>query len=242
MLDNFTRSLLNGDKKIFEALGLEKVPTMIDAQGADTGGINSLPHGKSIWRQGNDTTPGTLIFDPVVRAPGQPWDNSYNYNTITRNPQPVSILCWELDFVLAASDLKGNAREFEAELCEVGWTYNMALQYKWSNVDGPPAWRMFDQTAVKNKWVPIPGIPAPNPVAGKFISVQAYFVIDRAAGVTWHDSVVIDGVYYPINVPHKKMFKWPSKPTYLHNAVQIDPLNDGQVCTVQIRNWNVRGL
>ncbi len=242
MLDNVTKGLLNGMNAVWPWLKLEQSTDFIDGGGADSGGINPLPHGKMIWRAGSLTTPGVAIFNPVQRQVGQPWDNCYQYRTLTRTPQPFVYLCWELDFALSGTDLKGNAREFEVELCEAGWTYNMALQYKWSNVDGSPAWRMFDQTAPKNKWVPIPGMPAPAPRPDQFISVQAFFVIDRAAGVTYHDSVVVDGINYPINVPHKKLFKWASKPTYLHHAFQIDPLNDGQPCTVRIRDWNVRGI
>lgn len=242
MMDSTIAGLLGGSRQLYEWTGLEQVPAMIDAQGADTGGINSYPHGKTTWKPGTTNTPAMMVFAPIKRLPGQPWDNSYDYNTITRTPPPLVYTSWELEFSLLASDLKGNAREFETELCEAGWTYNMALQYKWSNVDGPPAWRMFDQTAATHKWVPIPNIPPPAPKPGVFISVKAFFVIDRANGVTYHDSVVIDGVTYPINVAHKKMFKWASKPTYLHNAAQTDSMGDGAPGSVQIRNWNVRGL
>lgn len=242
MLDNITRGLLNGTNLLYEWTGLEQSLTMTDGGGADTGGINKLPHGKMIWRAGTLNQPAELIFTPAKRLPGQPWDNCYAYNTLTKTPQPLVYACWELDFALSAQDLKGNAREFEVELCEAGWTYNMALQYKWSSVDGPPAWRMFDQAAAKGKWQPVPNVPPPAPKADQFISVQAFFVIDRVAGVTYHDSVTIDSVNYPINVAHKKLFKWASKPNYLHNAVQIDSLGDGQPGSVKIRNWNVRGI
>lgn len=242
MLDSTTRGILNGTRPVYAWTGLEQVPAMIDGGGADTGGINSLPHGKTMWRQGNPTTPATLIFDPIRRLPGQQWDNCYMYNTISRTPPALEFLCMELQFSLAASDLTGNAREFEAELCESGWTYNMAWQYKWSHVDGPPAWRLFDQLAPKNKWVAVPSIPPPAPKAGQFISFEAYFVIDLAAGVTYHDSIVIDGTYYPVNLPHGKLKKWSDKTNYLHNAVQIDSMGDGAICTVQIRDWNVRGI
>lgn len=242
MLDNITKSLLNGTNPLYEWEGLGKVTTMIDGGGGDTGGPNPLPHGKYIWKPGNDDTPASLIFNSVKRAPSQPWDNLYLYNTETRNPPQLAYTCHEWDFALTQSDLKGNAREFEIELCEAGWTYNMAWQYKWSTVDGPPAWRLFDQTAVKDKWVPVPSIPAPSPKAGVFIAVQAFFVIDRALGVTYHDSIIIDGVNYPINQAHKKMQKWSTRANYLHNAVQIDSMGDGAVSTVQIKNWNVRGI
>lgn len=242
MLSNDIRGLLNGSKTLYEWTGLEQVPLMIDGGGADTGGKNPLPHGNAVWKPGTSTTPALLFFDPIKRLPGQPWDNVYMYNTISRTPPPLMEAFFEIDFAIGQSDLKGNAREFEIELCEAGWTYNMALQYKWSNVDGPPAWRMFDQMAPKNKWQPIPNVPPPSPKAGVFISVQAFFLIDRDAGVTYHDSLIIDGVNYPINIPHKKMLKWSPKSNYLHNAVQIDSMGDGVPGSIQIKNWNVRGI
>lgn len=242
MIGDDIRGLLVTPDRLFRAEGLHKVPSMTDGSGADSGGINALPRGQTIWRAGTDSNPATMILNPAKRKPGQTWEDTYQYNTITRTPPPLIYLMWELQFALSDADLKGNAREFEAELCEAGWTDNMALQYKWSNVDGPPAWRMFDQTAPKDKWVPIPHIPPPWPKAGVFTSVKAFFVIDRSAGVTYHDSIIIDGVTYYINTPHKRMFKWPSKPTYLHNAAQIDSLGDGATCGMQIRDWNVRGM
>jgi hypothetical protein len=85
-------------------------------------------------------------------------------------------------------------------------------------------------------------IPPPVPKAGIYVSAEAYFIIDRANGVTYHDSIVIDGVNYPINLAHKKMQKWSQRTNYLHNAVQIDSMGDGKPASIQIRNWNVRGL
>jgi len=236
------RGLLNGTTPLDVWLALEQTPVLIDGGGADTGGPNALPHGKSIWKLGTPTSAGLLIFDPIRRLPGQPWDNSYNYTTLTRTPAQLVSLCWELQFALAPSDLSGNAREFEIELCESGVAYNMAWQYKWSHVDGPPAWRLFDQTAATHKWVPITSIPAPTPKANTFIDVQAFFVIDRAAGVTYHDSIVVDGANYPINLAHKKMQKWSPSVNYLHAATQIDSMGDGVPGSTQIRGWNVRGI
>lgn len=242
MIDQITKDLLTGNRNLYEWSGLEKNPVMIDSGGADTGGPNALPHGSHVWSPGSDKTPAVLIFHPVKRIAGQTWDDIYLYNTISRTPPKIVYAFWELEFALAASDLKGNAREFEIELCESGWTYNMAWQYKWSNVDGPPAWRLFDQTAPKNKWVPVTSIPAPSPKPGQFISVQSFFSIDRANGMTYHDSIVIDGINYPVNLPHKYMHKWSPNTNYLHNAVQIDSMGDGVSCGIQIKNWNVRGL
>lgn len=242
MLDNITRGLLNGTSLLYEWTGLEKNPVMIDGGGADSGGPNALPHGSHTWSPGSYNTPAALVFHPVKRPAGKPWDNLYLYNTISRTPQPFVYAFWEMEFALTASDLLGNAREFEIELCESGWTYNMAWQYKWSHVDGPPAWRLFDQTATSNKWVPMPNIPPPAPKAGVFVDVQAFFVIDRANGVTYHDSIIIDGVNYPINLAHRYMHKWSPNTNYLHNAVQIDSMGDGVSCGIQIRNWNVRGI
>jgi hypothetical protein len=242
MIDQATRGLLDGTIPFSQWTSLEQVPVMIDGGGADSGGPNVLPHGKSVWKPGTTLAPALLAFNPAKRPPSKPWDNLYMYNTITRTPPRLSLACWELDFSLSALDLNGNAREFEIELCESGWTYNMAWQYKWSNVDGPPAWRLFDQTAPKNKWVPIPSIPAPAPKAGVFVSVQAYFQIDRETGMTTHDSITIDGVNYPVNLPHAKILKWSQSVNYLHNAVQIDSLGDGRACSIQLRNWNVRGV
>lgn len=242
MLDNTIRGLLNGFTPFNEWKSLEQVPAMIDGGGADTGGRNPLPHGKAVWSPGTSDAPASLVFNPAKRLPGQPWDNSYNYNTLTRTPNRITSLCWELQFALSASDLSGNAREFEVELCEAGWTYNMAWQYKWSHVDGPPAWRLFDQMAPTHKWVPMPNIPPPAPKAGAFIDVQAFFTIDRDMGVTYHDSIIIDSVNYPINLAHRKMLKWSPQVNYLHNAGQIDSMGDGKPCSMQIQHWNVRGI
>lgn len=240
MLDQITKDLLSGDRDLFEWSGLEKNPVMIDGGGADSGGPNALPHGKAIWIAGTDSSPAKLVFSPVKRSAGKPWDNVYEYNTISRTPPKIVYACWELEFALAQSDLPGNAREFEIELCEAGWTYNMAWQYKWSKVDGPPAWRVFDQIA--EKWSPVASTPISLPKAGVFISVQAFFSIDRANGSATHDSIVIDEVSYPVNVTHSKKQKWSPQTNYLHNATQIDSMGDGVQCGIQIRNWNVRGL
>jgi hypothetical protein len=242
MITSEIKELLNGTRPLYEWAGLEQVPSMIDGAGADTGGINALPHGKTIWKPGTSTTAALMVFNSIQRRPGQPWDNSYMYNTISRTPPKLQYACWELEFAISNSDLNGNAREFEIELCEAGWTYNMAWQYKWSKVDGPPAWRLFDQTAPDHKWVAMTNIPPPVPKAGIYVSAEAYFIIDRANGVTYHDSIVIDGVNYPINLAHKKMQKWSQRTNYLHNAVQIDSMGDGKPASIQIRNWNVRGL
>ena len=240
MIDQATRGLLDGTIPFSQWTSLEQVPVMIDGGGADSGGPNALPHGKSVWKPGTALAPALLAFNPAKRPLSKPWDNLYKYNTITRTPPRLSLACWELDFSLSALDLNGNAREFEIELCESGWTYNMAWQYKWSNVDGPPAWRLFDQVA--KKWVSVPTLPPPAPKPGVFIHAESYFVIDRAAGVTYHDSISIDGTSYPINLAHKKLQKWSPSTNYLHNAVQIDSMGDGAACTIQIKNWNVRGL
>jgi hypothetical protein len=240
MIDSVTKELLSGDRLFYEWTGLEKVLTMIDGGGADTGGPNVLPHGKSTWKPGTDTSPALLEFSPAKRPSGKPWDNLYRYGTISRTPPKIVYAAWELEFSLQAADLPGNAREFEIELCEAGWTYNMAWQYKWSHVDGPPAWSLFDQVA--GKWAAVPSIPPPSVKSGVFVSAQAYFIIDRANGVTYHDSIVIDGATYPVNLAHGKKLKWSPQTNYLHNAVQIDSMGNGVPCSIQIKNWNVRGL
>lgn len=249
MIDPEIINLLSGSKQLIEWPLLDQVPAMADKGGADTGGPNPLPHGKSIWTPGKPpalTTgmpiPASLIFTPIKRSPGQPWDNCYNFNTITRQPLKSTYFSWELEFSISAMDLKGNAREFEIELCESGWTYNMAWQYKCSKVDGPPAWRLFDQNAARNKWVPVVSIPAPAPKAGTFISVKAFFAINRSVGTTLHDSIMIDGIFYPVDAIHERKQKWSPQTNYLHNAVQIDSMGDGIPCSVQIRNWKVRAL
>lgn len=249
MIDPTIIGLLSGTRPLLEWTSLERVPTMTDSGGADTGGPNRLLHGKSIWTPGKPpalttgvSIPASLVFTPVKRPAGQPWDNVYNYNTITRQPVKCNYYCWELDFAITALDLKGNAREFEIELCESGYTYNMAWQYKWSKIDGPPAWRVFNQNASRNKWVPVTSIPMPAPKPGVFISMQAFFVVDREAGTTTHDSIVIDGITYPVNVTFTRKQKWSPATNYLHNALQIDSMGDGMPCSVQVRDWKVRGL
>lgn len=241
MIDQNIIQLLGGSRDFYEWTSLEQVPTMTDGGGADTGGPNALPHGKFIWKPGTPPdNPATLTFTPIKRPPGKPWDNLYAYNTITRRPPSSNCFGFELQFAIGALDLKGNAREFEIELCESGYTYNMAWQYKWSNVEGPPAWRLFDQIA--EKWVPFPAIPPPSPRPNAFVSMQAFFAVDRSVGITTHDSIVVDGKTYSVNISHPRKLKWNSTSNYLHNAVQIDSMGDGVPCGVQIRDWNVRSL
>lgn len=241
MIDQSIKELLSGSRPFYNWTGLEQSTSMVDGGGADTGGINALPHGTHTWMTGSQGNPARLVFNPIKRPQGKPWDNLYFYNTISRTPPKVNYVYWEMEFSIGQSDLNGNAREFEVELCESGWTYNMAWQYKWSKVDGPPAWRLFDQTA--GRWVAVSAsMPIPSPKAGVFVSVKAFFDIDRIHGLTFHDSIVIDGVDYVVNMAHSSKQKWPAQTNYLHNAVQIDSMGDGVPCSIQIKNWNVRGL
>jgi hypothetical protein len=239
-MDANLQKLLTGNGSVQQWLGLEESRTLADGGGADTGGVNALPHGKSVIKPGDGVNPGSILFTPIKRKAGQPWDNAYYYDTITRSPVAASVFSWSLEFSLAPADLKGNGREFEIELCEQGWTFDMAWQAKWSNVDGPPAWRFFDQ--IKETWVAAMNIPPPIPKANTFIDIAGFFIVDRAAGVTWHDSVLINGTLYPINVSHPKKQKWGPTTNYLHNAVQIDSMGDGVACGVQLLNWNVRAI
>ena len=246
MIDPTIARLLDGTRPFYEWKALEQAPAMIDGGGADSGGPNRLPHGRAIWTPGqpataaSPATPALLVFDPVRRLPGQPWDNAYMYSTISRLPVTARYFCWELGFTLSTFDLKGNAREFEIELCEAGWTYNMAWQYKWSHVDGPPAWRVFDQVA--KLWKSVPGLPAPLPRPGVYVNAAAFFLIDRVAGTTLHDSIAIDDLVYPVGMAHKKLQKWSAQTNYLHNAVQIDSMGDGAPGSIEIRDWNVRAV
>jgi hypothetical protein len=239
MIDTNIIQMLSGARTLQQWSGLEQKP-LIDGGGADTGGGNALPHGKLVWTPGNGITPASMIFNSAKRKQGQPWDNAYGYNPITKVPMNCVYFSFSLGFSISSADLKGNAREFEIELCESGETYDMGWQYKWSSVDGPPAWRMFDQIA--GTWVAVPSIPAPAPKAGVFVNMAAFFAVDRTNGVTWHDSLMVDGVLYPVNTSHKKKMKWNPTTNYLHNAAQIDPLGNGETCSMQIKNWNVAGF
>jgi len=242
MNDPTINAVLDGDVKSIEWVGMEFTPSLIDGGGADTGGPNRLPHGRTTWVPGSSSTPAILTFNPVRRPQGQPWDNSYNYNTLTRTKLTGSYYGHQFMFALPTpKDVTNcNAVEFELELCEAGLLYNMAWQWKPSNIDGPPGWRIFDKS--KEKWIAQPQIPFTAPIPGAFVEVSARFRVDRNLKQTWHDSVVIGGKYFPINASAAAPMKWSPKTWYLHHAVQPDSLGKGAPFSVLIKNWNARML
>jgi hypothetical protein len=245
MLSDLTIAQLSGQRKLREWLNLEQVAAMIDGGGADTGGVNKYAHGTHLWTPGTATTPADLKFQPAVRKVG-PWDNLYEYNTLSRDYTDIQFFSNEFEIMYPTQALidADVAVENELELCEAGLAFDMAWQYKPSHVDGLPAWRWFNETAPagKPKWTTVQGLPTPAPKPGVWIPVVAYFSINRANKSTTHEAIVIDRVFYAVGQVHQAQLKWSPLTWYIHNALQLDSNGKGTPEGIQIRNWNVRGL
>jgi hypothetical protein len=239
LIDTTINEVIDGMRTLREFTNLHLASTMIDGGGADTGGINSLPHGPFAWLPGN---PASFQIKPIVRPAGKPWDNTYLYNTLTKDKLNAIYFGLQIQFAFptAAAIAASTAVEFELELCEAGLTYNMAWQYKHSKVDGSPAWRLFDKRL--SKWTAIDGLPIPSPKPTTFVNAWAHFRADRDTKILWHDSIVIDGVFYPVNSPHAAVPKWSPQTFYLHNAVQLDSDGKGTAYGVLLKGWNARAL
>jgi len=241
MLDPAIVTQLSGGRVLREWLGLEHTSAalMTDGGGADTGGRNPLPHGTSIW------TPGALFqFSPQARPKGQPWDNCYRYNTLTREKLIATYFGYQfsLMYPTATDIIASTAFEIECELCENGLAYDMGWQYKPSLVDGPPAWRWFDEGVKPKKWNMVPGLPAPHPLPSVWTTGFALFSVNRDTRMTTHEAIVIDGSFFPVGVTHRAEQKWSPQTNYFHAAVQLDSDGKGTAYSVGIRGWNVRAL
>lgn len=220
---------------------LELVPSnlMIDGGGADTGGPNALPHGVSTWSEGK------FNFVPKVRPVGKPWDNCYRYNILSRDPLQATYLACGLTFTVPNVAIVNSLTAFENEIepSRDKLRYNLAYQWKPSLIDGPPAWRIFNQKL--QKWESVPGLPVPVAMPGQWTSLVGLFQVDWVRRKTLHDSCIINGVTYSVGVEHDAVPippGWSGTP-YFHNACQLDPKgNTGNPVGVIIKDWWVRAL
>jgi len=241
MLDPVVVTQLSGGRVLKEWLGLEHTPAnlMIDGGGADTGGGNVFPHGIVTW------TPGAAFkFQPKARPKGQPWDNAYLYTTLTRERLDAIYFGYQFSFTYPTqADLAAStAFEIECELCENGLAYDMGWQCKASQVNGPPAWRWFDEGSKPKHWSTALGLPTPKPLPGAWTVAFALFSVNRIAKTTTHEGIVIDGTFYQVGATHHAEQKWSPQTNYFHAAVQQDSDGRGTPCTIGIRGWNVRVL
>lgn len=240
-MDQLIVDQLTRKRSIQEWSQLELVPAnlMIDGGGADSGGPNALPHGFSTWSGGN------FGFIPKVRLKGQPWDNCYRYNTLTRVPLTATYFAYGMSFnipnLAVLNALTAFENEIEPSLNRFRW--NMAYQWKPSLVDGPPAWRIFNQKL--STWERVPSLPTPVAIVGQWVNLVALFQVDWVRRTTLHDLCIIDGVTYNVGITHEAVpipVTWSGTP-YFHNACQLDPLgNTGKAVGVMIKDWWVRIL
>lgn len=240
MIDHIIADQLNGARRLREWLNLETVSHMIEGTGADTGGVNALPHGQMTWTPGTINTPGRYAFTGAIRKPGQTWDDSYIYNSLTESPLPAIYFSWQMEIAFPAATL-ANRRLFETETeyCEGGTAFNMAWRINLS-ADSGPSWQMFN--AKTKSWESFAGLPRPTPQADKFISARAHFLIDRVARICIHDSLEIDGVFHAVGARHAAVPKWPTTVNYFHQADQHDSDGHGTPLVVLLRNVHVRCL
>lgn len=243
MIDPIVSAQLSGKAKLQEWPTLEQTSVLIDGGGADTGGVNKLPHGLVTWTPANATNMANLQFKPKVRAKGQPWDNAYNYQKLTQ-PTPCTYFALALQFMLpTAADIAATtAVEWEIELCEAGIAYNMAWQYLVAKGDGGPQWRLFNQSVTPKRWDSVAGLPLPNPQPGALVSAIALFSVNRQSRTTTHESIEIDGQAYSVGQTHSAIQKWSSQTNYLHYALQPDSDGKGSPINVKVKSWSIRGL
>lgn len=237
MIDQTITDQLNGVRKLREWLNLETVSHMIEGTGADTGGVNALPHGKMTWEPG---AIGRFAFTGAVRKPGQTWDDCYTYGELSTGPLTAIYFSLQMEFAFPAATL-ANKRpfEFELEYCESGLAYNMAWQYKMNHDDGGPGWRMFNKKT--QEWEFFAGLPPISPQADKFTAMRAHFLIDRSHQSCIHDSLEVDGKFYTVGTAHAAVRK-ATPANYLHNAFQHDSDGRGTPLVALLRNVHVRCL
>lgn len=243
MIDKVIIEQLDGLRSLYEWKSLEFAVAMKEGTGADTGGVNPLPHGKMLWTPATVTQPAVFKFTGAVRKPGQTWDDCYIYGEL--NNQPLKAVYFEFEFQIAFPPATLAARrpfEIELDFCELGLVYNMAWQLKFNSDDGGPGYRVFNMKT--GNWEFVPGLPILNPApqTTELMSAgfKAYFLIDRAARTVTHDSLVIGGVHYIVNVTHSAVQKWSPKTNHFNHAVQWDSDGKGTPLTALIQNWHVR--
>lgn len=233
MIDKVIIEQLSGLRSLYEWKSLEFTVAMKEGTGADTGGVNPLPHGKMLWTPATASRSAIFTFTGAVRKSGQPWDNCYIYNELNSQPLKADYFSLQMEFVA------NNKRpfEFELEYCEAGLAYNMAWQYKTNADDGGPGWRMFNKKT--QLWEFFAGLPAVTAQA-EFIAMKAYFSIDRAAQICTHEVLEVNGVLYTLGTKHAAVHVWKSTTNYLHQALQLDSDGRGTPLSVVLRNVNVR--
>lgn len=241
MTDPVILDVLDGVRRpqFFENLHLISKWNQPGTEG-DTGGGNKLAHGTSEWTPGN---PSVMKITPARRLVGQPWDTFFCNNTLTLDPKlpPPNYLGYGLDFCLpAALDITNtNAFEWEIELCELGTRYNMGWQYRMTGVRG---WYHFNK--LTETWGDrVQGLPDVEPVPGKFVSVLGHFKINRENRTVEHDSIVIDGKFFPLRTVFPAApLPGNSKANHLKNAIQLDSNGKGGIWSVQLNKMVVRVL
>jgi hypothetical protein len=236
MINQTIAGLLDGANSVREWKNLELTPTMIDGAGADTGGVNSLPHGKMAWIPG---TPAMFVFAGAVRKKGDTWDDCYAFERLTTSPLNAVYFGLQIDFAFPLTTIN-NRRPFELELdyCEKGLSYNMAWQFKMNTDDGGPGWRMFNMKT--QTWEFFPGLPPVAPQPGKFVSVAAHFFIDRDSQTCTHDSLQVDGQLFSINVRHTAVHRFSPTTNQLVHALQWDSDGKGTPLNALVKNYHVR--
>ncbi len=234
-MDALIIAQLSGKTHLQEWPNLERIPTLIDGGGADTGGPNALPHGLSTWTPATATAPASLTFKPKVRPKGEPWDNVYDYQKL---PQGAPCTYFSLSFQFAlptpADIAAATAVEWEIELCESGLTYNMA----WQCFVAGKQWRLFNQAVTPKRWDTIPGLPAPTNQPNAI----AFFSVDRKAKTVTHEGLSLDGQLYSVGLTHSALPKWSPSTNYLHHALQLDSNGKGTPFGVKVLSWGVREL
>lgn len=200
----------------------------------NTGGGSSLAHGTSTWTPGSPTL---ITITPKNIAPHS--DNFFFYMVL---PQPHSATthfrfhAGNFSARSAADWLNSQAFEFQLELIEGGWRYNMAWQ-----IQPIQGLRYFDKT--NSKWIQYKGggiAPILTPL-NKPTSFIADFTIDRSVHTTTHVSLQVNDTFYPVAVTQPASMASPTQ-TEFSVAVQLDskstaPPYAAVLDQLEVRHW-----
>jgi len=143
------------------------------------------------------------------------YSNAYYYRQWTPITSQINALTYEFDlYIPSGMETAPQAIEFECQQTVNGWVYNFAWQAEYA---GTKTWRIFDYGL--KRW-DTSGIPFTGFAPNTWHHIVAEYHNDTANHVVWHDALTVDGVRFPVNIPHNAFFS--NGRNQFSNAFQLD--------------------
>jgi hypothetical protein len=236
-MDTAISQLLDGSRTL-QVHDLSAIQWIQPPNVGDTHPTNKLPHGTQKWTLEKDFN--TLMINPVKRQPGQDWDTFYNYAPVSIDGQPDHYAYgFGLQFPTAQDIARCPSFEWELAYREEGWLYKLAGCIMLNPASGGPSYCYYDK--VKEKWLPLRGVPRPSPKPGVWIDMLWKWSILRSNDDDLrYEEFELNDEGHELNQVVQPVHD--GGPDIFNASIQANSYGNGDPYSVNIRNMMTRAI